>query len=76
MIDDHSLYEAYVEVYVILEWRDGAVFRTESVGHRWVSMETTKANHPNVTNVIYAAANDEFAKNNMTIRKAAKNDDR
>jgi hypothetical protein len=66
---DELKYEVYVEVFYIQMWRDNAVYRTESGGCRWMRKEIVDANMPTLTNVIYAAANDEFANNNMTVRR-------
>jgi hypothetical protein len=67
---DHTdfLYDVYREKYRILEWRAGAVYKTESLGVGWFPMEDVDRNVPAVTGVIYAAADDEFARENMTIR--------
>jgi hypothetical protein len=62
-------YEVYIEVFHIQEWRGGAVYRTESSGCKWMSKKVVDSNLPNMTNVLYVAANDEFAQNNMTIRR-------
>jgi GNAT superfamily N-acetyltransferase len=63
-------YEVYVEVFYILEREpDYSIKRTESSGSRWVAQTVVDANLPDVTNVVYAAASDEFAHNNSTIRK-------
>ena len=53
----------------ITEWKDGCVYRTASEGTGWFSDRVLEANYPLETNVIYIAANDHFAKTNMTIRK-------
>ena len=63
------IYEVYVEVFLILEWRDDSVFKTKSDGTRWINEGIVKANKPRMSNIIYSAANDEFAQNNMTIRR-------
>ena len=62
-------YEVYVEEFHVTEWKDGAVYETESFGHKWIPEEVRNNNIPRESNIIYAAANDEFAKNNMTIRR-------
>jgi hypothetical protein len=62
-------YEVYVEVFAIQMWRDDAVYRTKSSGCRWMSKKVVDNNLPGLTNIIYAAASDEFASNNMTIRR-------
>ena len=69
-MDDEIKFEVYIEVVYIQEWRDGAVFRTESGGCRWMPKDIVDANVPSVTNVMYVAATDEFAMSNMTIRRA------
>jgi hypothetical protein len=61
-------YEVYVQVFYIQEWRDDSVFKTEPGDCRWMSKDVVDENRPRLTNIIYASANDEFAKNNMTIR--------
>lgn len=61
-------YESYVELWRITAWRDGCVYATESLGYRWVAGETVKANRPADTSLIYTAADDDFARHNMTIR--------
>lgn len=30
-------FEKYVEIYRIVEWRDGAIFKTERIGYEWVT---------------------------------------
>ena len=47
-------YEVYKEVWKITEWKDGAVYRTESVGSGWFLEAVVKANRPAVTNLIYS----------------------
>ena len=63
-------YEVYVEVFKVTEWHDNSVYKTQSLGCDWFNEEFVKANRVNETNLMYVAANDEFAQNNMTIRKA------
>jgi len=31
--------EVLREVFVVTEWRDGAVYRTKSLGNRWVGID-------------------------------------
>ena len=62
-------YEVYVEVFAVQEWRRDEVLRTASTGTRWVNKKVVDNNLPNLTNIIYAAASDEFAKDNVTIRR-------
>jgi hypothetical protein len=64
-------YEEYRELFRITEWRDGCVFRTESLGYGWFPQAEVKANRPAESDLIYAAASDEFAQTHMTIRRAA-----
>lgn len=61
-------YEVYVEKFIIDEWRDGCIFRTASQGYGWFPKVEVDNNKPRETQVIYAAASDEFANSNMTIR--------
>lgn len=61
-------YDVYREKYKITEYRDGAVYRTESQGVGWFPMEDVDANVPAISGIGYVAANDEFARTNMTIR--------
>lgn len=65
-------YEVYMEKYRITEWRDGCVYRTESLGYGWFDAEEAKA--PQDKNIRYAAASTEVALTQMTIRR--KRDDR
>ncbi len=62
-------YEVYVEIFYIQEWRDNSVYKTASGGCRWISKAIADANIPSATNVMYVAANDKFAQENMTIRR-------
>jgi hypothetical protein len=64
--EDKIQYEVYREKYVVTEWRDGCVYKTLSVETGWFDLEETE--HPPF-GVSYAAASDEFAENNSTIRK-------
>jgi hypothetical protein len=61
--------EAYREKFEITEWRDGCVYATRSLGCGWFDVDEMNANRPAETGVMYVAASDEFAQNNMTIRK-------
>jgi hypothetical protein len=63
-------FEVYRQLFRITEWRDGCVFRTEPVRYDWFPEAVVDANVPRTTNLIYAAPDDEFARNNMTIRRA------
>jgi hypothetical protein len=65
---DTTQYEVYREKFRITEWRDGCVYRTESLGCGWFAMPESE--RPSEIGIMYAAASDEFARNNMTIRKA------
>jgi len=58
----------YVQPFLITEWRDGAVLRTEAQEHGWYDEAVVQANKPRESGVIYAAANDEFAQTHMTVR--------
>jgi len=64
------MFEVYVERFLITEWKQGCVYKTKSTGCYWKPESEVKANRPGMSGVIYCAANDEFAQNNMTIRKA------
>lgn len=61
-------YEHYREVFRITAWRDGCVYATESLGCRWVSGDVIADNIPGDTDLMYVAANDEFANTHMTVR--------
>ncbi len=39
-------FEHLVEVYRVTEYRDGAVYRTESLGKRWVTMKYNLGRNP------------------------------
>lgn len=62
-------YEVYIEAFVIQEWKGDTVYRTTSAGCRWVDKKVVDNNLPNLTNVLYVAASDEFANNNSSIRR-------
>jgi len=62
-------FEQYREKFRITEWRDGCVYRTESLGYDWFPDEVIQANRPGSTGFIYAAASTEVACNQMTIRR-------
>ena len=66
------MYEEYREKFRITEWRDGCIYGTVSLGCGWFPQEEIHGNLPAVTKIMYVAASDEFAKNNMTIRRAKK----
>lgn len=63
-------YEQYVEAFEVTEWRDGCIYGTKTLGCGWFPTARVKANIPRDTNIVYVAASDEFAQNNMTIRRA------
>jgi hypothetical protein len=63
-------YELYQEIFEITQWRDGCVYKTISLGTDWFDESVSKENIPSKTNLLYVAANDEFARTHMTIRKA------
>ena len=60
--------ELYVEKFQVAERRDGCIYRTRSLGHEWLAEATIKDNRTAETNIIYAAASDEFARSHMTVR--------
>lgn len=66
---DDTAYEVYVQPFLITEWRDGCVFRTQRQECGWHDKSVVDANRPRESGVTYAAANDAFAQANMTIRK-------
>lgn len=47
-------YEVLREVFRVTEWRDGAVYKTESQGIGWYDEAVVKANRPADTNLIYS----------------------
>lgn len=47
-------YEFYRELFRITEWRDGTVYKTESLGYGWFDEATIKANRPLETSLIYS----------------------
>lgn len=61
-------YDVYRELFRITEWRGGAIYRTKSQFVGWFPMEDVDANVPALSGLLYVAASDEFARNNMTIR--------
>lgn len=61
-------YDVYRSLYRILEYRDGAVYRTAHVSTGWFPAEDVDANVPAISGVQFVAADDEFARSNMTIR--------
>ena len=64
------MYEVYREKFTITEIRDGCVYKTKSLGCGWFDeMEVKQARTLKVGDIGYAAATDEFARNNCTIRK-------
>lgn len=48
-------YEVRRELFRVTEWRDGAVYKTESLGYAWFDEKMVKDNNPAETNLIYAA---------------------
>jgi hypothetical protein len=58
-----------MEQFRVTEWRDGCVWTTESNGCGWFSEDLVHANVTSYTGIMYVAASDDFARNNMTIRK-------
>jgi hypothetical protein len=66
------MYEVYRTKFEIIEWKGGTVYRTKELETDWFDTEIVDANKPSKTNIIYAAASDEFACNNITIRKKKK----
>ena len=67
-VNEDPQYEVYRELFLVTEWRDGAVYRTISRGHNWFLTSVVDDNRPRDTNLIYASASDEFSKSNSTIR--------
>lgn len=63
-------FEVYMELFRITQWRDGCVYRTESLGCSWFPKAVVDANHPAGSNLMYVAASDEFAATHSTIRLA------
>ncbi len=62
-------YEEYREKIRITEWRDGCVYRTESLGTGWFPQDVINGNLPRETSILYIAADDDFARTHMTIRR-------
>lgn len=50
--------QTYMKKFIITEWRDGAVYRTEQAETDWVDLDTVDANRPADTGVIYSPAVD------------------
>lgn len=48
-------YELRRELWRITEWRDGCVYKTESVGVDWFDEKVVRKNKPATTNLIYVA---------------------
>lgn len=46
-------YEVYREMFAITEWRDGSVYRTESLGCDWFPQDLVDSNLPRVTQVMW-----------------------
>jgi hypothetical protein len=61
-------YDVYQSLYAIIEYRDGAVYRTNFVETAWFPKEDVDANVPAITGFQYVAASDEFARAHVTIR--------
>lgn len=49
-------YEILMEKFIITEWKDGTVYRTESRGLEWISGEDLKNNTAADTGIIWAPA--------------------
>lgn len=62
-------YEIYRERMKILERREGAVYRTESLGHGWFDEELVKANKPSETDIMYVVPSSEHPGPSVLIRK-------
>ena len=62
-------FELYLEEFEVTAWKDGAVYKTKSLGARWFLQNSIDANKPSKTNRLYVAASDDFANSNMTIRR-------
>ena len=60
-----TAFEKWVEVFEVTEWRDGAVFRTKSLGHQWVDADTTAGD-----GIIWAAPTEAPDEGDLTFRKA------
>jgi len=67
-VDDK--YELYMEKFRITEWHGDTIYRTQTLGCDWFPAETIDGNYPHYTGFMYVAASDEFAQNNVTIRRA------
>ena len=63
-------YEQYMEQFRITAWKDGCIYRTETLGTGWFPSAQIAANQPAVSGIIYAAASDEFAQTHSTIRRS------
>lgn len=66
--EDEIKFDHYVEVFAILEWDEGSVFKTESRGCAWINEDDINTNIPPLSGIIYAAATDNYAMSNTTIR--------
>ncbi len=62
-------FEVYREKVQITQWQDDAIYRTRSLEVGWFPEAEVKANRPRESGFMYVAATDDFANNNMTIRK-------
>jgi hypothetical protein len=56
----------YREKFLITQWKDGAIFKTKSLGCDWFDEDVV--NNPK-KNIMYVAANDKFAQMNSTVRR-------
>jgi hypothetical protein len=48
-------YQLWREVWRIIEWKDGAIFRTEKIEDDWYDSVTVHQNIPRETNLLYVA---------------------
>lgn len=62
-----SKYEVYRELFMVMSWREGCIWRTHSMGCAWYDLDEVHGNVPKETNILYVAPSTAYT--GPTIRR-------
>ena len=64
---DGVKFERYMEKFIVTQWKDGCVYKTQSLGCAWFPDDVI--NDHRDPSVMYVAASDDFARTHASIRR-------
>jgi hypothetical protein len=67
---DHPVVEQLYEVWKVIEWKDGSVFKTVYAGEvRWLTHKEVEANHPVMTGITFTPMSNTYPGQTIRTRK-------